>query len=262
MLKSLRSNHRQKIIMGHIKINSIRYKSDILKPMLTEVLDTLMISEIKLDDSFPEAQFYIEGFRTPFRLDRNKHSGGILLYVRNNIDAILLIDHVFSNDVEAFFTEIKLNTCKWLVCCSNRINVSAHLEQIWRALDVYGKRYENVLLTGDYNVDVKETIMKVFCNQLMALNEEPICFKNVNSPSCIDFFLTNSSKIFETRLTLETGMSDFHKLLITILKVKPDKLPPRIVKYRDYKTFESKAFNNKLLVSLASLNLKQYLSNF
>ena len=62
MLKSLRSNHRQKIIMGHIKINSIRYKSDILKPMLTEVLDTLMISEIKLDDSFPEAQFYIEGF--------------------------------------------------------------------------------------------------------------------------------------------------------------------------------------------------------
>ena len=96
----------------------------------------------------------------------------------------------------------------------------------------------------------------------MALNEEPICFKNVNSPSCIDFFLTNSSKIFETRLTLETGMSDFHKLLITILKVKPDKLPPRIVKYRDYKTLESKAFNNKLLVSLASLNLKQYLSNF
>ena len=53
--------------------------------MLTEVLDILMISETKLDDSFPEAQFYIEGFRTPFRLDCNKHCGGILLHVRNNI---------------------------------------------------------------------------------------------------------------------------------------------------------------------------------
>ena len=55
--------------------------------MLREVLDILMIS--KVDDSFPETQFYIEGFRTPFRLDRNKHGGGIL-YVRNNINAILL----------------------------------------------------------------------------------------------------------------------------------------------------------------------------
>ena len=48
--------------------------------MLTEVIDILMISETKLDYSFPEAQFYIEGFRTPFRLDCNKHGGGILLY--------------------------------------------------------------------------------------------------------------------------------------------------------------------------------------
>ena len=260
ILKSLRSNHPQKIIIGHININSIRYKFDILKPMLTEVLDILMISETKLDDSFPEAQFYIEGFRAPFRLDRNKHGGSILLYVRNNINAILLTDHVFPNDIEAFFTEIKVNTCKWLVCCSynpNRINVSTHLEQIKKALDIYSKKYENILLMGDYNVDVKETNMKVFCNQhkFKALNEEPTCFKNFNNPSCIDLFLTNSSKSFEICFTLETGMSDFHKLIITILKVKPDKLPPRIIKYRDYKNFESNAFNNKLQISLKNFDM-------
>ena len=44
----------------------------------------------------------------------------------------------------------------------------------------------------------------------------------------------------------ETGMPDFHQLIITILKVKPDKLPPRIRKYRDYTNFDSKAFKNKL----------------
>ena len=89
-----------------------------------------MISETKLDDSFREAQFYIEGFKIPFRLGRKKYGGGILLCVRNN--AILLTDHVFPNDIEAFFIEIKVNTCKWMVCCSynpNRINVSTHLEQ-------------------------------------------------------------------------------------------------------------------------------------
>ena len=46
--------------------------------MLTEVLDILMISETKLDYSFPEAQFYVDGFRTTFTLNCNKHGGGIL----------------------------------------------------------------------------------------------------------------------------------------------------------------------------------------
>ena len=77
--------------------------------MLTEVLDILMISETKFDDSFPEAQFYIR-FRTPFRLDRNKHGGGILSYVRNNNNDVLLTDHVFPDDIEVFFIEIKVNS--------------------------------------------------------------------------------------------------------------------------------------------------------
>ena len=48
---------------------------------------------------------------------------------------------------------------------------------------------------------------------------------------------------------------DFHKLIITILEVKSDKLPPRIIKYRDYENFESKAFNNKLQVSLKNFDM-------
>ena len=64
---------------------------------------------------------------------------------------------------------------------------------------IYRKKYENILLMGDYNVDVKETNMKVFYNQhkLKALDEEPICFKNFGNSSCTDLFLTNSSKSFE-----------------------------------------------------------------
>ena len=58
--------------------------------MLSEVLDVLMITENKLDDSFPEQQFHIEGFNIPFRLDRNRHGGALLLYVRNNINAVFL----------------------------------------------------------------------------------------------------------------------------------------------------------------------------
>ena len=93
-------------------MNSIRNKFEILKTMLPEVLDVLMITEIKLDDSFPEQQFHIEGFNIPFRLDRNRHGGGLLLYVCNNINALFLKDYVFPDNIEDFFIEILLKSCK------------------------------------------------------------------------------------------------------------------------------------------------------
>ena len=44
-----------------------------------------MISETKLDDSFPTAQFLLHGFSAPYRLDRNSKGGGILLYIRKDM---------------------------------------------------------------------------------------------------------------------------------------------------------------------------------
>ena len=46
-----------------------------------------MISETKVDDSFPDGQFFLDGFGTPFRLDRNGNGGGIMLFTRNDIPA-------------------------------------------------------------------------------------------------------------------------------------------------------------------------------
>ena len=44
-----------------------------MKPMLLDDTDIFMVTETKLDDSFPVSQFNVEGFSTPFRLDRNKN---------------------------------------------------------------------------------------------------------------------------------------------------------------------------------------------
>ena len=108
VLKRLRSNHPQQIIIGHLNINSIRNKFDIMKPMLMHDLDIFMVTETKLDDSFPVSQFNVEGFSTPFRLDRNKTGGGIILYIRSYIIASKLTSFTFPNDIEAFFIEINL----------------------------------------------------------------------------------------------------------------------------------------------------------
>ena len=47
-------------------------------------VDVLVISETKLDDSFPAGQFKIPGFASPFRLDRNQNGGGIIVFVRED----------------------------------------------------------------------------------------------------------------------------------------------------------------------------------
>ena len=46
-----------------------------------------MISESKLDDSFPDSQVLRQGFGKPFRLDRNRNGGGIMLFIRSDIPA-------------------------------------------------------------------------------------------------------------------------------------------------------------------------------
>ena len=105
-------------------------------------IDILMITETKLDDSFPVSQFEIDGFSTPFRLDRNKN-GGILLYIRSYIVASKLNNHLFPNDIEVVFIEINIKRNKWLTCCSynpNIIFVSGHLDHIAKGIDTYFKK--------------------------------------------------------------------------------------------------------------------------
>ena len=94
--------------------------------------------------------------------------------------------------------------------------------------------------------------MKAFCNQykLKSLNKKLTCFKNVNKPSCIDLFLTKNSKCFEDCLTLETGLPDFHKLIVIVMKTKHERFSPKIVNYRDYKNFDTKAFKDRLELTL------------
>ena len=67
-----------RLILAHISINSISYKFDQLVYGIKGKVVVFMITQTKLDDSFPTMQFNIEGYYT-FRLDRNEYEGGILL---------------------------------------------------------------------------------------------------------------------------------------------------------------------------------------
>ena len=110
---------------------------------------------------------------------------------------------------------------------------------------------------GNFNVEFTEANIAAFCNEhkLKALNKEPICFKNSMSPCYIDLFLMNCLKCFESALPIETGLSHFHKLIVTALKGKHEKVPPKIIQYKDHKNFDSIRFFEKLQVRPPHLDM-------
>ena len=84
-LSKLKKNNLGRLIIGHLNINSLRNKFEALKTMVKGKVDILMVSETKIDESFPMAQFSIEGFTNSFRQDRDHEGSGIIVYVRDDI---------------------------------------------------------------------------------------------------------------------------------------------------------------------------------
>ena len=61
-----------------------------LSSMVKDNIDILMVSETKLDSSFPQAQFRMEGYALPFRYDRSSHGGGFLLFIWEDISTKII----------------------------------------------------------------------------------------------------------------------------------------------------------------------------
>ena len=192
-LKSIRIRNLNKIVIGHLNINSLRNKFDFLVTQVKGYIDILMISETKLDESFPIGPFLIDGYSVPFRLNRNENGGGILLYVRDDIPSKLLS---MNSNIEGFFVEINLhNKKRWLLSCSynpKRSQISSHLSELSRNTDIYLTKYDQLLFIGDFNAGVEDASMKNFCSSynLRSMINKPTCFENPDKPSCIDLFKT------------------------------------------------------------------------
>ena len=81
-------------IISYLNINSLRNKIDQLRDICQKApLDILCIDETKIDSSFPDSQFYIEGYQfPPFRKDRNKQDGGKIVSIKKGIIAKRIIN--------------------------------------------------------------------------------------------------------------------------------------------------------------------------
>lgn len=119
-LIEVRKSYRNNFIAAHLNINSIQNKFEEIKEVLQtqRLLDFMAIAETKLDPSYPASQFQVQGYRQ-YRLDRDSHGSGLLIYIRDDI-ASRHRSELQPDDLEAIVTGVTNGKDKWMFITAYR----------------------------------------------------------------------------------------------------------------------------------------------
>ena len=159
---------------------------------------------------------------------------------------------------EVLFVEIILCKKNWFICCvcnPSKSSIMNFTYNIGKTLDSYIGSYDNFFVGVDFNSEISESSMHEFCSiyNLHNLCDKATCYKNPENPSSTDLFLTNSPRSFHNMQTIEICLSDFYRLVVTVLKMYLPNEQPKIVTYREYKIFDNKCFLEESLFELDKL---------
>ena len=168
-----------------------------------------------------------------------------MLFIRNGISAKVVSTDDRPN--ESFYVELNFRNKKWLLNCSynpKHSSIESHLGSLSKSIDSLSSKYDNFILLGDFNSCMEDSPMKtcVKVYKLQNLIKEPTCFKNPENPTCIDLILTNKPLSFKNTYVIETGLSDFQKMVVTVMKMHFSKMKLQVITYREYKDFHNETF--------------------
>ena len=170
-----------------------------------------------------------------------------MLFVRKDIPSKLFPDVNPSGNIENIFVEINLRSRKWLISGSTNPSISViqnYQVNLSKNLDFYSSKYENFIVIDDFNSEMTNNYLEELCASynLKNLKKQSTCFKNLENPKCF-----HSSSVYET------GLSDFHKLTLTVFHIK---LKPKIIQYRDFNYFDNVSFRANHLKELSIQNVQ------
>ena len=226
--------------------------------MIDENIDIICISETKLDDSFPASNFLIPGYSSPFRLDVSSTSGGILVFIKENIPSKLLTKLTIPSNLQILPIEVNLRKTKWLILPIYKppsTTENYFLDHMNRLIEYYTSEYDNILTLGDFNMETSTNNMDVFmkAHSLKSLFNKPTCYKSKEG-RCIDLLLTNKNRSFKFTNAFETGLSDHHLMIYTMFRTTFEKIKPIDLRYRSFKKFDSNKVANDLLDTMSAVN--------
>ena len=132
-------------------------------------------------------------------------------------------------------------------------NKLTFFNEVSNTLNKAVNKYDNILVTGDHNIDffnIKMDTNNFLCDfidtfSLTNIINSKTCFKTLNG-TLPDLVVTNKPKSFCKTCTIETGLSDCHKMIVTFLRASFKRRPSKNIVYRDYKHFNQNYFLHEL----------------
>ena len=117
-------------------------------------------------------------------------------------------------------------------------------------MDFNSQDYDNKVILRDFNLEPSNPSIASFMNNqnLFNLVKSNTCFKGKGS--CIDLILTNRKYSFKNTGSVETGLSDHHHLMYSVMKTTFKSEEPKILIYRDYSNFSTKCFKDGFMSSI------------
>ena len=167
-------------------------------------LDYFVISETKLDSSFPSAQFHIGDYEIRNRRDRNKSGGGLTEFVKKGIITKRLKD-LKTNLSKTICTERIISEKRWF-CMSKYKPPSSSNISLSKAVN----KFDNLIVIGDFNIDITKEVCSEFyrleelCDtfNLTNLIKSETCYTN-NRKLAIDLFSRANHYLFKEPLQLK-----------------------------------------------------------
>ena len=85
-----------------------------------------------------------------------------MLYVRQDIPSNLIAFK--DKSIESLFAEFNLENTRTLINCSYnaQLFLKKYLTALRNSLDLHSSKYEQILILGDFNVEIEEAYMKSF----------------------------------------------------------------------------------------------------
>lgn len=250
-LTTLRNDHKNRCIIASLNINSLQNKFDEIKEWLDKgIFDILFIQETKIDRTYPNEQFRVDGYNM-LRKDRVKGGGGTMAYVKETITATQKKKAV--KQIEVITLNLQIGQRRFAVVSAYKppkTDNKTFTDEMCTILDDVITSCNNILVIGDLNCD----ILRPQANKKEGRSLLDICDiydldSVINKPtritknteSCLDVILTNTPSFIQEADTYEAGLSD-HKMVFAVLNTKVLKPKAKTFYRRTFKTFDQVRF--------------------
>ena len=153
MLQNDRLKFLHNPLIAYLNINSLRNKVIDLGEILKDLpLDYLVISETKLDESFPNSQLKLNGYEVRARRDGHKNGGGLIEFVRQGFINKRLKKYE-PNYSECIYSEFTISNKKW-ICFSiyrplSTENIKTFFEEMNEVISKALCKYESLIVISN-----------------------------------------------------------------------------------------------------------------